>query len=103
LNLLLTSGAGFIGCNMAVILSEAGFTSLLNAGNQGERTMLQLTETILRLPNRKSKLVFAPLPSDDPKQRQPDITLVKAKFGWEPKVNLEDGLRETIRRFRVVL
>jgi UDP-glucuronate decarboxylase len=62
--------------------------------------MLQLAETILRLSNSKSKLVFAPLPSDDPKQRQPDITLAKAKLGWEPKVNLEDGLKETIGYFR---
>ena len=76
--------------------SKVGFTGPVNTGNPGEFTMLQLAETILRLSNSKSKLVFAPLPSDDPKQRQPDITLAKAKLGWEPKVNLEDGLKETI-------
>jgi UDP-glucuronate decarboxylase len=65
--------------------------------------MLQLAETILRLSNSKSKLVFAPLPSDDPKQRQPDIALAKAKLGWEPKVNLEDGLKETIAYFKALL
>jgi UDP-glucuronate decarboxylase len=65
--------------------------------------MLQLAETILRLSNSKSKLVFAPLPSDDPKQRQPDIALAKAKLGWEPKVGLEDGLKETIAYFKALL
>jgi UDP-glucuronate decarboxylase len=75
----------------------------VNTGNPGEFTMLQLAETILRLSNSKSKLVFAPLPSDDPKQRQPDITLAKAKLGWEPKVKLEDGLKETIAYFKALL
>jgi UDP-glucuronate decarboxylase len=83
--------------------SEAGFTGPVNTGNPGEFTMLQLAETILRLSNSTSKLVFAPLPSDDPKQRQPDITLAKAKLGWEPKVNLEDGLKETIAYFKALL
>jgi UDP-glucuronate decarboxylase len=83
--------------------SEAGFTGPVNTGNPGEFTMLQLAETILRLSNSKSKLVFASLPSDDPKQRQPDITLAKEKLGWEPKVKLEDGLKETITYFKVLL
>jgi UDP-glucuronate decarboxylase len=83
--------------------SEAGFTGPVNTGNPGEFTMLQLAETILRLSNSKSKLVFASLPSDDPKQRQPDISLAKEKLGWEPKVNLEDGLKETIAYFKVLL
>ena len=83
--------------------SEAGFTGPVNTGNPGEFTMLQLAETILRLSGSKSKLVFEPLPSDDPKQRQPNIELAKSKLGWEPKVNLEDGLKETIAYFRKVL
>ena len=83
--------------------SEAGFTGPVNTGNPGEFTMLQLAETILRLSGSKSKLVFEPLPSDDPKQRQPNIKLAKSKLGWEPKVNLEDGLKETIAYFRKVL
>jgi len=83
--------------------SEAGFTGPVNTGNPGEFTMLQLAETILRLSGSKSKLVFEPLPSDDPKQRQPNIELAKTKLGWEPKVNLEDGLKETIAYFRKVL
>ena len=74
--------------------------SPLSAGNPGEFAMLQLAEAILRLFNSKSKLVFALLPSDDPKQRQPDITLAKAKLGWEPEVNLEDGPNETIAHFK---
>jgi UDP-glucuronate decarboxylase len=83
--------------------SEVGFTGPVNTGNPGEFTMLQLAETILRLSGSKSKLVFEPLPSDDPKQRQPNIELAKSKLGWEPKVNLEDGLKETIAYFRKVL
>lgn len=83
--------------------SEAGFTGPVNTGNPGEFTMLQLAETILRLSGSKSKLVFEPLPLDDPKQRQPNIELAKTKLGWEPKVNLEDGLKETIAYFRKVL
>ena len=67
--------------------------------NSHKFTMPELAETILCLSNSKSKLVFVPLPSNDPKQRQPDITLAKAKLGWEPKVNLEDGLKETISYF----
>jgi UDP-glucuronate decarboxylase len=83
--------------------SEKGFTGPVNTGNPGEFTMLQLAETILKISGSKSKLVFEPLPSDDPKQRQPNIELAKAKLGWEPKVNLEDGLKETIAYFRKVL
>jgi UDP-glucuronate decarboxylase len=74
-------------------------TGGVNIDNLHGLTMLELAETILRLSNSKSKLVFVPLPSDDPKQRQPDIALAKAKLGWESKVNLEDGLKETISYF----
>ena len=80
--------------------SEEGFTGPVNIGNPGEFTILQLAETVLRLSNSKSKIIHQPLPSDDPKQRQPDIALAKAKLGWEPKVNLEDGLKETIAYFK---
>ncbi len=80
--------------------SEEGFTGPVNIGNPGEFTMLQLAETILKLSGSKSKIIHQPLPSDDPKQRQPNIELAKAKLGWEPKVNLEDGLKETIRSFK---
>ena len=83
--------------------SEEGFTGPVNTGNPGEFTMLELAETILRLSGSKSKLVFQPLPSDDPKQRQPNIELAKSKLGWTPKVNLEDGLKETIAYFKKVV
>ena len=62
--------------------------------------MLQLAETILRLSNSKSKIIYQSLPLDDPRQRQPNIDLAKAKLAWEPKVNIEDGLKETIAYFR---
>jgi UDP-glucuronate decarboxylase len=65
--------------------------------------MLQLAETILKLSGSKSKIIYQPLPSDDPKQRQPNIELAKTKLGWEPRVNLEDGLKETIAYFTKLL
>jgi len=80
--------------------SEAGFTGPVNMGNPGEFTMLELAEKALKLVGGKSKLAFHPLPTDDPKQRQPDISLAKSKLGWEPKVALEDGLKETVAYFR---
>ena len=83
--------------------SEAGFTGPVNIGNPGEFTMLQLAESVLKLSGSKSKIIHQPLPSDDPKQRQPNIDLAKAKLGWQPKVNLEDGLKETIAYFRKVV
>jgi UDP-glucuronate decarboxylase len=83
--------------------SEAGFTGPVNIGNPGEFTMLELAQTVLKLSGSKSKIIHQPLPSDDPKQRQPNIELAKAKLGWEPKVNLEDGLKETIAYFKKVL
>ena len=83
--------------------APAEFIGPVNIGNPGEFTMLQLAESILKLSGSKSKLVFEPLPSDDPKQRQPDIALAKAQLGWQPKVALEDGLKETIAYFRQLL
>ena len=83
--------------------SERGFTGPVNIGNPGEFTMLQLAETVLKLSGSKSKIIHQPLPSDDPKQRQPNIELAKAKLGWQPKVNLEDGLKETIAYFRKIV
>ena len=83
--------------------SEAGFTGPVNIGNPVEHTMLQLAERVIQLVGGHSKLVFRPLPSDDPRQRQPDISLAKQKLGWEPRVSLDDGLRETIAYFRQLL
>ena len=83
--------------------TEAGFTGPINLGNPGEYTMLELAETILKLANSSSKLVNKPLPQDDPRQRQPDIALAQNTLGWSPRVNLEDGLKETIDYFRRIL
>ena len=79
------------------------FTGPMNIGNPGEFTMIELAEKVLSLSGSRSKLIFQPLPSDDPKQRQPDIGLAKATIAWEPKVALEDGLKETIAYFRKLL
>lgn len=80
--------------------TEPGFTGPVNLGNPGEFTMLELAEKVIELTGSKSKLTFMPLPQDDPKQRQPNIELAKAKLGWEPKVHLENGLIKTIEYFK---
>jgi UDP-glucuronate decarboxylase len=83
--------------------TAADFPGPVNIGNPGEFTMLELAEKVIKLTGSKSRLMHQPLPSDDPKQRQPDITLAREKLGWEPKVGLDDGLKETIAYFRSVL
>ena len=83
--------------------TPADFTGPVNIGNPGEFTMLELAEHVHRLVGSKSELVFKPLPQDDPKQRQPDITLAKSVLDWGPKVNLEDGLKQTIDYFRKLI
>jgi UDP-glucuronate decarboxylase len=83
--------------------SPAEFTGPVNIGNPGEFTMLELAETVLRLTGSRSRLRHEPLPQDDPKQRQPEINLARSALGWEPKVKLEDGLKETIAYFRSIL
>ena len=76
------------------------FTGPVNIGNPSEFTMLELAEMVLRLTQSKSAITFSPLPQDDPKQRKPDITLAQNSLNWQPKVGLEDGLRETISYFK---
>jgi len=83
--------------------SAADFTGPVNIGNPSEFTMLELAEKVLQLVGGKSKLTFHPLPADDPRQRQPDITLAKNQLDWEPKVCLEDGLKQTIAYFDKLL
>lgn len=78
-------------------------TGPINVGNPNEFTMIELAEAVLKLTGSRSKLVRLPLPADDPKQRQPDITRARNTLGWEPKVQLEDGLKETISYFRKLL
>jgi UDP-glucuronate decarboxylase len=75
----------------------------MNLGNPGEFTMLQLAELVLKKVGGKSKITHLPLPSDDPKQRRPDITLAKETLGWEPKVPLEQGIEKTISYFKSAL
>ncbi len=83
--------------------SADDITGPVNLGNPGEYTMLELAETTLKLTQSKSKLVYKPLPHDDPRQRQPDIALAKNALDWSPKVGLEDGLKETVAYFRKTL
>src|SRR5690606_4104588 len=83
--------------------SDKDFIGPVNIGNPNEFTMLQLAERVIELTNSASKIVFKPLPQDDPKQRQPDIRLAKEKLGWEPTVQLEEGLRKTIAYFEQIL
>jgi UDP-glucuronate decarboxylase len=75
------------------------FTGPVNIGNPHEFTMIELAERIIALTNSKSKLVREPLPVDDPRQRQPDITLARSELKWEPKVQLDEGLLKTIEYF----
>ncbi len=75
----------------------------VNLGNTGEFTIRELAEKVLELTGSTSKIVFGPLPADDPQQRKPDISLARKTLGWEPKVPLEDGLRETIAYFKRLL
>jgi UDP-glucuronate decarboxylase len=79
------------------------FTGPVNLGNPREFTIRELAEMIIRLTGSSSRLVFKPLPQDDPKQRQPDISLAKKQLGWEPKIPLEKGLMQTIEYFSAAL
>jgi len=75
------------------------FTGPVNTGNPGEFTILELAKLVIEYTGSKSVIEYRPLPTDDPKQRRPDITLAKAKLGWEPKVVLAEGLKKTIEYF----
>ena len=83
--------------------SRDGFTGPVNIGNPGEFTMLELAQLVIELTNSKSKLVFMPLPQDDPMQRKPVIDLAKKELDWEPKINLREGLVKTIAYFESVI
>jgi UDP-glucuronate decarboxylase len=83
--------------------SEGGFYGPVNLGNPGEFTMIELAEKVLRITGSKSRLVRKPLPPDDPRQRKPDIALAATKLGWEPRVSLDDGLKETVSYFKRLL
>jgi UDP-glucuronate decarboxylase len=79
------------------------FTGPVNTGNPGEFTILELAKLVIEYTGSKSIIDYRPLPQDDPKQRRPDITLAKAKLGWEPKVALSEGLKKTIEYFDAFL
>ena len=83
--------------------SPDDFTGPVNLGNPGEFSMLELAEQIIDLTESSSQLVYKPLPHDDPRQRQPDITLAKTALGWEPRIDLRDGLSSSIEYFRGML
>ncbi|OED43391.1 NAD-dependent dehydratase [Chromatiales bacterium (ex Bugula neritina AB1)] len=78
-------------------------TGPINLGNPNEFTILQLAESVIRLTNSRSELVFKPLPTDDPQQRQPDISKARETLGWEPTIQLEEGLSRTISYFETKL
>jgi UDP-glucuronate decarboxylase len=79
------------------------FVGPVNLGNPQEFTMLALAEKVIELTGSRSRIVFKPLPADDPRQRQPDITLARSELDWRPTTDLAQGLRETIRYFRELL
>jgi UDP-glucuronate decarboxylase len=83
--------------------SPAEVTGPINLGNPGEFTMLELAQTVIELTGAKSQLIFQPLPSDDPRQRQPDNSLAKAILDWSPKIALREGLTRTIAYFDALL
>ena len=83
--------------------SNCEFTGPCNIGNPTELSMIELAETIIKLTNSKSKLIYEPLPQDDPIQRKPIIELAKKELGWNPTINLERGLTHTIDYFRKIL
>lgn len=84
-------------------MMEQDYIGPVNLGNPHEMTIAEIAELIVRLTGSSSKLVFRPLPKDDPVKRKPDITLAREKLGWQPKVALEDGLKKTIAYFQTVI
>ena len=82
--------------------NSRGFIGPVNLGNPSERTVLDLAQKVLELTGSTSKISFMPLPSDDPVKRKPDISVAKAELGWEPKVDIMDGLKKTIEYFKTI-
>lgn len=83
--------------------SREDFTGPVNIGNPGEFTILELAQKVIQLTNSSSQIIYQPLPSDDPMQRKPDITLAQKELGWEPKIHLEEGLIRTIDFFKTII
>ncbi len=85
---------------MVRMMDSENFTGPVNLGNPEEYTILEFAQKIIAMTGSKSKIAYKPLPSDDPRQRQPDITLAGQKLGWKPGVSVTDGLTKTIEYFR---
>ena len=88
---------------MIVLMDTDDFIGPVNIGNPGEFTIRELAEKVIALTGSSSRIVYRPLPSDDPRQRQPDISIARSKLGWEPKIDLDTGLKKTIDYFRTVV
>ena len=88
---------------LRLMSSPVGLTGPVNLGNPGEFTIRELAETVIEMIGSRSRLVFHPLPSDDPRQRRPDISIARAQLGWEPKIALREGLARTIDYFDKLL
>ncbi|MCK4288036.1 MAG: GDP-mannose 4,6-dehydratase, partial [Bacteroidales bacterium] len=88
---------------MRLMNTGEDFIGPVNVGNPDELTMLKLAQKVIELTGTKSKIVYQPLPADDPMQRNPDITLAKKVLNWEPKINLEEGLIKTIEYFKSIV
>jgi dTDP-glucose 4,6-dehydratase len=84
-------------------LAMSNYHEPVNLGNPREMTIKQFADQIIRITGTKSKIEYKPLPVDDPKVRQPDITRAKEVLGWEPRVDFEEGIKETIEYFREAL
>jgi len=88
---------------LRLMTTEKGVTGPMNLGNPIEYTILEIAEIVIDQIGSKSKIIFKPLPEDDPKQRQPDISFAKAELNWEPKTQLKEGLDKTIQYFDKIL
>jgi UDP-glucuronate decarboxylase len=88
---------------LRLMATEDAFLGPVNLGNPGEVSVRALAERVIEMTGSRSQLVFKPLPADDPKQRQPDITLARQKLNWAPTVELRDGLQRTIDYFRSII
>jgi UDP-glucuronate decarboxylase len=91
-----------VGAMIRMMATRPDFTGPVNIGNPGEFTILELAQKIIKLTGSRSNLIFEALPSDDPRQRQPNIAIAREELGWEPIVQLEDGLRKTIEYFKAL-
>lgn len=88
---------------ISLMNSREGFTGPVNIGNPGEFTILELAEIVIELTGTKSRIIYEPLPSDDPTQRKPSIDLAKKELGWEPHIQLREGLSRTIEYFKKMI